>query len=71
VIPHAFGERAELKLMYATLIRLERTEDDRFRTTQLKAIRDELDRDFAARTAASAKPKVTASPWQGIPCSLR
>ncbi len=66
VIPHAFGERAVLKLMYAALIRaaerwrgLKMTD---FERRQLKAIRDELDRDFAARTATIAKPKVTAPP---------
>ncbi len=62
VIPHAFGERAVLKLMYAALIRaaepwrgLRMTEFDQ---RQLTAIRDELDRAHAARTA----PVVTASP---------
>jgi transposase-like protein len=55
VIPQAFGERAVLKLMFAALIYaaehwrgLKMTE---FETRQLKAIRDELDHDFAARTA--------------------
>jgi putative transposase len=52
VIPHAFGERALLKLIYAALIRaaerwrgLRMTE---FELRQLKAMRDELNRDFAA-----------------------
>jgi transposase-like protein len=55
VIPHAFGERAILKLMYAALIRaaerwhgLKITE---FEGRQLKAIRDELDNAFEAHTA--------------------
>jgi putative transposase len=50
VIPHAFGERAVLKLMYAALIRaaerwrgIKITE---FEQRQLTAIRDEIDRDF-------------------------
>jgi putative transposase len=66
VIPHAFGERAVLKLIYAALIRaaerwrgLKFTE---FERRQLKAIRDELDGDFAARTAPATSVTVTASP---------
>jgi putative transposase len=66
VIPHAFGERAVLKLMYAALIRaaerwrgLKMTE---FERRQLKAIRDELDRAHAERTAPAAGAKITASP---------
>jgi transposase-like protein len=66
VIPHAFGERAVLKLMYATLIRaaerwraIKMTE---FERRQLKAIRDELDRAHAQRTAPVVKTNVTASP---------
>src|ERR671913_1414673 len=55
VIPHAFGERAVLKLMYAALIRAgERWRGLRFSEfehRQLKAIRDELDREFTRRTA--------------------
>src|SRR5579872_4561750 len=55
VIPHAFGERAVLKLMYAALIRaaerwrgIKITELDR---RQLQTIRSELDRAHAERTA--------------------
>jgi transposase-like protein len=66
IIPHAFGERAVLKLMYAALIRaaerwrgIKVTE---FEGRQLKAIRDELDSDFAARNAPAATATVTASP---------
>lgn len=66
VIPHAFGERAVLKLMYAALIRAaERWRGVRvteFEQRQLKAIRDELERDFAARTSPVANKSVTASP---------
>ncbi len=60
VIPHAFGERAVLKLMYAALIRAaERWRGIRiseFENRQLKAIREEIDKDFAACNA----PAVTA-----------
>jgi putative transposase len=66
VIPHAFGERAVLKLMYASLIRaaerwrgLRTTE---FELRQMKAIRDELDRAHAERTAPVVNANVTASP---------
>ena len=66
VIPHAFGERAVLKLMYAALIRaaerwrgLKMTE---FEQRQLRAIRDELDGAHAERTAPAVSPTVTASP---------
>ena len=65
VIPHAFGERAVLKLMYAALIRAaERWRGIRvteFEQRQLKAIRDELDRDHAERTASAVRPNITAS----------
>src|SRR6516225_1545877 len=53
VIPHAFGERAVLKLIYAALIRAaERWRGIRvteFEQRQLKAIREEIDKDFTAR----------------------
>lgn len=64
VIPHAFGERAVLKLMYAALIRaaerwrgLKITEFD---SRQLKAIRLELDNAHAERTAPVVNANVTA-----------
>jgi len=64
VIPHAFTERAVLKLMYAALIRaaetwrgIAMTEFDRH---QLTVIKKDLDRDFAARTAPVEKQTVTA-----------
>lgn len=64
VIPHAFGERAVLKLMYAALIRAaERWRGIRiteFEQRQLKAIRDELDRDHAERTAPAVRSNITA-----------
>ncbi|MBO0718761.1 MAG: IS256 family transposase [Rhizobiales bacterium] len=66
VIPHAFGERAVLKLMYAALIRAaERWRGIRmteFEQRQLKAIRDEIHEDFAQRNARAASPTVTTAP---------
>jgi transposase-like protein len=66
VIPHAFGERAVLKLMYAALIRAaERWRGIRmteFEQRQLNVIRNELDRAHAARTAAVISHNVTTSP---------
>jgi putative transposase len=66
VIPHAFGERAVLKLMYAALIRaaerwrgIKITE---FEQRQLKAIREEIDKDFTARNAPVTNATVTAAP---------
>jgi len=66
VIPHAFGERAVLKLVYAALIRAaERWRGIRiteFERRQLKAIRDEIDHDFTARNAPATGAMVTAAP---------
>ena len=66
VIPHAFGERAVLKLMYAALIRAaERWRGikiSEFEQRQLRAIRDEIDRDFTARNAPATRATVTAAP---------
>jgi len=65
IIPHAFGERPVLKLMYAAVIRAA----DRWRgitvgefeQRQLRAIRDELNRAHATRTApAVMAPKPAA-----------
>jgi len=54
-IPHAFGERAVLKLMYAALIRAaERWRGIRiteFEQRQLRAIRGQLDAQFTTRNA--------------------
>ena len=68
VIPHAFGERAVLKLMYAALIRaaerwhgLKMTD---FEKRQLAALRAELDREFTTRIAPVVRAKVTATPTQ-------
>ena len=66
VIPHAFGERAVLKLMYAALIRAaERWRGIRiteFEQRQLMAIRDEIHQDFAQRNAPAVSPTVTTAP---------
>jgi putative transposase len=66
VIPHAFGERPVLKLMYAALIRaaerwrgLRMTE---FERRQLIAIRNELDRAHAEQTAPVVNANVATSP---------
>ena len=61
IIPHAFGERPVLKLMYAAVIRAA----DRWRgiaigefeQRQLRAIRDELSHAHAARVAPAVTPK--------------
>jgi transposase-like protein len=62
VIPHAFGERAVLKLMYAAMIRAaERWHGLRitaFELRQLAALRDELNQLHASKTA----PAVGANP---------
>ena len=66
VIPHAFGERSLLKLIYAALIRAaERWRGIRmteFEKHQLTAIRSELDRAHAERTTPAVTRNVTASP---------
>jgi putative transposase len=58
IIPHAFGERAVLKLMYAALIRAAEhwrgLRISEFEQRQLRAIREEIDNDFAARNAPAA-----------------
>jgi putative transposase len=66
VIPHAFGERAVLKLMYAAIARAaERWRGIRiseFEQRQLNAIRTELDRAHAERTAPAVTANAIASP---------
>jgi putative transposase len=66
VIPHAFGERAVLKLMYAALIRAaERWRGIKiaeFEQRQLKAIREEIDKDFTARNAPVTNATLTTAP---------
>jgi hypothetical protein len=66
IVPHTFGERPVLKLMYAAVIRAA----DRWRgltvgefeRRQLKVIRDELDRAHTERTAPAVKTTSSASP---------
>jgi putative transposase len=66
IIPHAFGERPVLKLMYAAMIRAA----DRWRgiavgefeQRQLRAIRAELDRAHSERVRPVARPSASASP---------
>ena len=66
IVPHAFGERPFLKLMYAAVIRAA----DRWRgltvsefeQRQLKAIRAELDRAHADRVAPAVRTTPSASP---------
>ena len=66
IIPHAFGERPVLKLMYAAVIRAA----DRWRgltvgefeQRQLRAIREELDRAHAERTRPAVRHIPSASP---------
>src|SRR5438270_4156663 len=57
VIPHAFGERAVLKLMYAALIRASQTWRrvviSEFELKQIDELRDELDKEFKERTTVS------------------
>jgi putative transposase len=59
VIPHAFGERAVLKLMYAALIRASETWKrvviSEFELRQLEQLREHLNRLHAERTAPVAK----------------
>jgi putative transposase len=65
-IPHAFGERAVLKLMYAALIRAAqgwcRLRITEFERRQLQTMRTELDRAHEQRIAPAATPTATASP---------
>jgi transposase-like protein len=61
IIPHAFGERAVLKLMYAALVRAaetwKRVVISEFELKQLEDLRDHLNRRHAERTA----PAVTSA----------
>ena len=65
VLPHAFGERAMLKLMYAATIRASsrwrRIKVTAFDRAQLEAIRKEQDQSFAARhrTAVTSRSERT------------
>ena len=57
VIPHAFGERAVLKLMYAALMRAgqtwQRVAINEFELRQIDDLRNELDEDFKQRTVST------------------
>jgi transposase-like protein len=59
VIPHAFGERAVLKLMYAALIRASETWKNivitQFELRQLEQLREHLNERHAERTAPAVK----------------
>ncbi len=58
VIPHAFGERAVLKLMFASLLRASagwrRVVISEFELRQLEDLRNDLDQEFKQRTVAPA-----------------
>jgi putative transposase len=60
VIPHAFGERAVLKFMYAALIRAGQTWRrvliSEFELKQLEALREELDTEYRVRMQPPTKP---------------
>lgn len=60
VIPHAFGEKAVLKLMYASLLRASqswrRVVISDFERHQIEQIRKELDEEFRQRTASTVSP---------------
>jgi transposase-like protein len=65
IIPHAFGERPVLKLLYAAVIRAadhwRGLTVGEFEQRQLRAIRDELDRAHAARVAPVTSGTPSAS----------
>jgi transposase-like protein len=60
IIPHAFGERPMLKLMYAAVIRAAHggrgIQVGEFEQRQLRAIREELNRAHAQRVAPAVAP---------------
>jgi putative transposase len=66
VIPHAFGERPELKLLYAAVIRAadrwRGIQVGEFEQRQLRAIRAELDRGHAERTRPAVRHIPSAPP---------
>jgi transposase-like protein len=59
VIPHAFGERPVLKLMYAALIRASQTWRriviSEFELKQIEELRNELEKEFTERTASAVQ----------------
>ncbi|MHB1942548.1 MAG: IS256 family transposase [Acidiferrobacteraceae bacterium] len=66
VIPHAFGERPVLKLMYAALIRASqswrRVVINEFELKQIEELRQELAEAFVTRHAPAVQQAITASP---------
>jgi transposase-like protein len=66
IIPHAFGERPVLQLMYAAMIRAaDRWRDltvGEFEHRQLKAIREELNRAHTDRVRPAVRPAPSAAP---------
>ena len=65
VIPHAFGERAVMKLMFAALLRASESwrgiRITEFELRQLNLLRNELNEQFGARHAPAAQPINPAS----------
>jgi putative transposase len=65
IIPHAFGERPMLKLMYAAVVRAadgwRGITVGEFEHRQLRAIREELDRTHAERVRSVVRPNATPS----------
>ena len=59
VIPHAFGERAVMKLMFAALLRASESwrgiRITEFELQQLNLLRKELNEEFSARHAPAAQ----------------
>jgi len=57
IIPHTFGERAVLKLTFASLLRASagwrRVVISEFELRQLEDLRNDLDQEFKQRTTAS------------------
>ena len=66
IIPHAFGERPVLKLMYAAVIRAadrwRGIQVGEFEQRQLKAMRHELNRAHAEQTKPVVRPATSPSP---------
>lgn len=66
VIPHSFGERAVLKLMYAALIRASqswrRVVINEFEKRQIEELRGQIEEEFKQRTA----PAVSGASRQRI-----
>ena len=65
-IPHAFGERPVLKLMYAALIRASESwrgvKVTEFETRQLQALREDLQRAHAERVSPAVRISTESRP---------